>query len=46
MLTAIADQDPEVDLSSAEKSKLFEKVFDVKLKFAWEPPASAVAAQP
>lgn len=36
-LTALAEQNPEVDLWSAqEKSKLFEKVFDVKLEFAWQ----------
>src|SRR5262249_52891307 len=35
-----ADEKPEVDLWSAqEKSKFFEKVFGVKLTFAWRPAA-------
>jgi exopolyphosphatase/guanosine-5'-triphosphate,3'-diphosphate pyrophosphatase len=34
----VADRKPDVDLwSAAEKSKFFEKVFGVKLTFAWRP---------
>jgi len=42
VLTVLAEQEPEVDLWSAEEDgKAFEKVFDVKLKLRWEPLAGA-----
>jgi exopolyphosphatase/guanosine-5'-triphosphate,3'-diphosphate pyrophosphatase len=38
LVTVTADSAPEVDLWGAEeKGRLFEKVFDVKLRFVWQP---------
>jgi exopolyphosphatase/guanosine-5'-triphosphate,3'-diphosphate pyrophosphatase len=45
LLTVFADQKPEVDLWGVqEKGKLFEKVFGVEIKFAWQPTASTASA--
>lgn len=43
VITALADDDPEVDLYSAEeKGEYFENVFGTPLKFRWEPLAPAI----